>query len=188
MAEDRITPPVVYSIGHGNRGSAEFMALLAAAGADCLVDVRAYPSSKRHPQFTRLALEPALRAAGIRYLWEGAALGGMRSPAVDSPHTALRDPVLRGYADHMASEAFEGGIARLGALARRQTTVFMCAEREPAYCHRSFIADALQLHGLRILHVHAADDIRQHGLRPEARLQAPNRIVYDVGVQLGFTM
>lgn len=188
MAEDQSFPPVVFSIGHGNRGIAEFLALLGASGIDCLIDVRAYPSSKRYPQFTRIALEPALRAASIRYLWEGAALGGMRSPAAGSPHAALSDPALRGYADHMSSAAFQGGLGRLCAVAALRKTVFMCAEREPAHCHRSFIADALQIHGMRVLHIQNAGDIRPHTWRPEARLLPPDGIVYDAGVQLGFAM
>lgn len=178
----------VYSIGHGSRICSEFVALLETVGVTCLVDVRAYPSSKRHPQFTRLALEPALKAARIRYVWEGEALGGMRRPVPGSRHIALTDPTLRGYADHMDSAVFKAGIERLAAMARLDTLAFMCAEKEPLHCHRSFIADALMLRGVRVLHLYAAGDVRQHSLRPEAQAVDEQHIVYDKGVQLGFAL
>ncbi|NBR28680.1 MAG: DUF488 domain-containing protein [Betaproteobacteria bacterium] len=178
----------VYSIGHSNRICSEFVAQLRAVEVACVIDVRAYPGSKRHPQFTRLALETALRSAGIRYLWEGEALGGMRAAQAASPHAALRDPTLRGFADHMSSAAFKDGIARLMALAQSQNIAFMCAERDPLHCHRSFIADALLLRGMRVCHLFDEGDVRNHALRPEARAVNASEIVYDGGVQLGLTL
>jgi len=178
----------VYSIGHSNRICSEFVAQLLAVEVACVVDVRAYPGSKRHPQFTRLALETALRAAGIRYLWEGEALGGMRAAKAGSLHAALRDPTLRGYADHMASAAFTDGIERMIALAQGQNIAFMCAERDPLHCHRSFIADALLLRGIRVRHLFDEGDVRNHALRPEARAVNDAEIIYDGGVQLGLTL
>jgi hypothetical protein len=65
---------------HGNRSSEEFLRLLEVARIECVVDVRAYPESRRHPHFSRTVLEATLAAAGIGYVWEGAALGGMRRP------------------------------------------------------------------------------------------------------------
>jgi uncharacterized protein (DUF488 family) len=180
--------PTLYSIGHGSRGLSDFIKLLTEYGITCLVDVRSFPSSKRHPQFTRLAIEPALRGAEVRYVWEGAALGGLRRVRLDSPHTALTDPTLRGYADHMASQEFADGIGRMAAISRGNIVAFMCAERDPLHCHRSFIADFLLVQGARVLHIHDDGDVRQHALRPEARCVGHDRIVYDVGVQLGFNL
>src|SRR5438270_784802 len=121
----------VYTIGHGNRTADDFIALVEAAGIECLVDVRAYPRSRRNPQFTRMALDPVLKAHGIQYVWEGAALGGMRRPHGDSPHATLDDAAHRGYADHMATAEFKAGLARLATVADSRATVFMCAETHP---------------------------------------------------------
>jgi uncharacterized protein (DUF488 family) len=188
MPETNLSAVTVYSIGHGNRGLADFIARLREVAVTSLVDVRAYPGSKRHPQFTRMVLEPALRAAGIRYIWEGPALGGMRRAAASSPHTALKDPTFRAYADHMASPAFNEAIARLQRIAFDGVSAVMCAERDPMHCHRSFIADALLLKGVRVLHVHEAVDVRQHALRPEARQVGDGKLLYDGGMQLGLTL
>src|SRR5215217_7333856 len=100
----------LYTIGHGNRAADDLIALLEGARIECLVDVRAYPRSRRNPQFTRMALEPALKAHRIQYLWEGGPLGGMRRPTGDSPHHALDDAAHRGYADHMASPEFAAAL------------------------------------------------------------------------------
>jgi uncharacterized protein (DUF488 family) len=82
---------VIYTVGHGARTAVAFVSLLQESRISVLVDVRAYPVSRRHPQFSRDALATALEATGIRYQWEGKALGGMRK---------------RGYAAHMETPLF----------------------------------------------------------------------------------
>ena len=179
---------IIYSIGHGNRPLEGFTGLLTNAGIECLVDVRAYPRSRRHPDFTRMALDPVLKLHGIRYVWEGAALGGMRRPQRDSPHVALADAALRGYADHMATAEFQGALERLLALAAAQTTVMMCAESNPQHCHRSFIADALVARNVEVLHLMGHHDVRGHTLREGARRGERGQMVYDACVQLGLAL
>src|SRR4051812_4133054 len=178
----------IHTIGHGNRSADEFIALQKAAHIECLVDVRAYPRSRRNPQFARMALDPVLRAHGVQYVWEGEALGGMRRPRADSPHAALDDAAHRGYADHMATAGFKAGLARLISLAESRSTVFMCAETHPEHCHRSFIADALLASGVEVLHLMGAHDVRAHALREGARVAPQGQLVYDSCVQLGLAL
>lgn len=175
----------VYTIGHGNRALEDFTALLAGARIECLVDVRAYPRSRRNPQFARMALDPALRAQAIQYVWEGGQLGGMRRPSGDSPHAALDDAAHRGYADHMATPEFATALERLLAIGNTRATAFMCAETHPEHCHRSFIADALLARGVEVLHLMGPHDVRPHTLREGARLVSGGHVVYDACVQLG---
>jgi uncharacterized protein (DUF488 family) len=188
MTDGTAARSTIFSIGHGNRISSDFVAQLRDAGVRCLVDVRAYPASKRHPQFTRMTLEPALRAADIRYLWEGPALGGMRKSREGSPHSALTDPTLRGFADHMASAEFRDAIARLLALSAETPVAFMCAERDPRHCHRVFIADALLLAGAEVLHLIDLHDVRRHAISEGARLAPDGSAVYDACVQMGLAL
>jgi len=56
---------VVFTIGHGIRAIEEFIALLRAAGIERLVDVRAYPVSRRYPQFACAA--DIRRCANVRF-------------------------------------------------------------------------------------------------------------------------
>jgi len=173
----------VYTIGHGNRAIEELVGLLRAAAVGCLVDVRAYPVSRRHPQFSRQALEESLAAAGIRYVWEGQSLGGRRRPVPGSPHVALRSPSFRAYADHMETADFHAGLARLRALAERERAAVMCAERLPWECHRNLISDSLAARGIRVLHLMDEGETREHALNPVARVEG-ERLVYDAGDQL----
>jgi uncharacterized protein (DUF488 family) len=168
----------IYTIGHGNRPLDELVTLLKLAGVSCLVDVRAFPGSRRHPHFGRDALERSLPDAGVRYVWEGKALGGRRRARPDSPHTAMRNESFRAYADHMESAAFHEGITRLLAAAADERPAIMCAERLPWQCHRYMISDYLVATGVEVLHVIDASVPRAHTLRAEARLEA-GRLIYD---------
>jgi uncharacterized protein (DUF488 family) len=168
----------VYTAGHGNRPIAEFIRLVQEAGVTALVDVRAFPASRRHPHFARAALEESLPAAGIRYVWEGQALGGRRKPAGNSPHVALRHPAFRAYADHMATELFREGLERLTGIARAAPAVIVCAERLPWQCHRFLISDYLVANGLEVVHLVNPGKRQAHRLNPVARLRE-GQLVYD---------
>jgi len=169
---------VIYTIGHGNRPIEEFLGLLKEAGIECLVDVRAYPASRRHPQFERATLEQSLPAAAIRYVWEGKALGGRRKLAKDSPHAALKSPGFRAYADHMGTEEFREGVARLVGLGRSTRAAIMCAERLPWECHRFLISDYLVAGGEKVTHLVNAGAAQDHRLNPIVRLR-DGKLIYD---------
>jgi uncharacterized protein (DUF488 family) len=173
----------LWTIGHGNRSTEELLELLDGAEIRRLVDVRAYPASRRHPHFARPALEKSLAQAGVGYAWEGRALGGRRSPAANSPHLALKDTPFRAYADHMMTAAFREGLERLVESARGERTAFMCAERLPSECHRSFIADMLVVRGVAVCHIVGAGGVEPHALHASAR-QAGADVIYDIGAQL----
>ena len=167
----------LYTVGHGNRKIEELISLLKDAGVDTLVDVRAQPHSRHNPQFNDDALRLACDKAGIVYHWAGRQLGGMRSPRPDSPHLAL-DEGLLGFADHMDTDAFRKGAAQLQHLAARGVCAMLCAERDPAHCHRSLIADYLTLQGVRVVHLLAPGESREHVLSPAARRESA-ALVYD---------
>ena len=175
----------LYTVGHGNRKIEELISLLKETGVDTLVDVRAQPRSRRNPQFNDDALRLACENAAIVYHWAGRQLGGMRTPRPDSRHAAL-DEGLRGFADHMDTDAFQKGAYQLQQLAARGVCAVLCAERDPAQCHRSLIADYLTLQGARVVHLIAPGESREHMLSPEARRESA-ALVYDrlVSAQLG---
>ena len=178
---------MIYTIGHGNRPLEEFVALLREVGIECLVDVRAYPASRRHPQFAGERLDSSLADADVRYLWEGKALGGRRKPGKDSPHVALRNGGFRAYADHMMKDEFREGLDRLIRLGRSERAAIMCAERLPWQCHRYLLADSLAACGLRVLHLMSPGKRLEHTLNPLARNDG-GRLIYDAGEQLGLKL
>ena len=174
--------PAIYTIGHGNRPLEELVELLKQNGIGCLVDVRMFPGSRRHPHFGRGELERSIPEAGVDYVWEGKALGGRRRARRDSPHVAMRNESFRAYADHMQSDEFHAGIERLLEIARETPPAIMCAERLPWQCHRYMISDYLVAHGAEVRHVIDAKAPRAHTLRTEARI-ADGDLIYDVGTQ-----
>ena len=127
-----------------------FVFLLQAARIQTLVDVRAYPVSRRHPQFSRQPLAAALAEAGIGYDWQGKALGGMRKG---------------GYLAHMQTPLFLGAAQALISASRGRTLCIMCAETLPADCHRSHIADWLVAKGERVVHLIDTDKVHEHAAR-----------------------
>ncbi len=167
------------TIGHGNRPVAELVAMLHAAAVGRLVDVRAVPKSRRWPQYDRAALRRSLEAAGIAYAWRGEALGGFRKPSPDSPNVAL-DGAFRGYADHMATPAFAAAVDEL--LAAPAPSAILCAEKLPAGCHRSLIADYVLVRGVEVVHLVAPGTSEAGRLHPAARA-AGGGLVYDGGSQ-----
>lgn len=170
----------VFTVGHGNRSLDEFVTLLRQARIECLVDVRAYPASRRHPQFARDALEHALAAAAIHYRWEGPAMGGRRRPVAGSPHTALRNAGFRGYADHMTGPEFRTALDRLIGLGGETRVAIMCAERLPWRCHRYLISDTLAVRGVEVVHIVSRDHTQVHAPSRLAR-NVGGVLIYDVG-------
>jgi uncharacterized protein (DUF488 family) len=52
-----VTLPVLFTVGHSTRTSAELIEVLRDAGVVRVADVRRYPASRRQPRFDRTALE-----------------------------------------------------------------------------------------------------------------------------------
>jgi uncharacterized protein (DUF488 family) len=129
-----------------------------------LVDIRAFPRSRRYPQFNRGLLEDVLASREIGYHWAGDALGGYRKPRADSRHTALVDAAFRGFADYMESMAFRAAIEGLLERASSRRAAVMCAEADYRHCHRQLIADHLLRLGIEVRHILSEDECVTHRL------------------------
>ncbi|HKO26062.1 MAG TPA: DUF488 domain-containing protein [Solirubrobacteraceae bacterium] len=170
-------PGTVYTIGHSTRSAEELLALLTEAEVKLLVDVRAFPSSRRHPQFNREALSAWLADAGIEYL-HLPGLGGRRKPAPDSPNGGWRERAFQGYADHTASTEFQEALTRLEGAAATHATAIMCAEAVWWRCHRRLIADALVARGWRVEHLGIGERRAVHELPPFAVVEPGGLVRY----------
>lgn len=173
----------VYTVGHGMRPLAELAEVLSEAGISCLIDVRRFPGSRRNPQFARASLEQALQREGIDYEWWGEALGGRRPSSGSSRHRAWRVAAFRAYADHMDTAAFRDALGMLEARARAgEVLALMCSETLWWRCHRRLIADALTVHGFRVVHLIAPGKAQAHRLHENARTGEDGWPVYDAGL------
>ena len=169
--------PPIFTLGHSTRSIEDLLALLAEHGVRTLVDVRRFPGSRRHPQFSRDALDAALAGAGISYVHEPG-LGGRRAARPDSPHTAWRVEAFQGYADHMESLEFGEALARLIRRGSEEATAILCAEAVPWRCHRRLISDALVARGIEVRHILGTGRADAHELDPNAQALPGGQLLY----------
>jgi len=128
----------IWDIGHSNRKEEDFLNLLENHRIERIVDVRRFPTSKKHPHFERAHLVEALRKKGIDYMRLGESLGGFRKG---------------GYEKWMKNESFQAGIAELEEKASQKRTAVMCAENDFRGCHRRFIIAFLEKRGWEFVHI-----------------------------------
>jgi uncharacterized protein (DUF488 family) len=162
-------PGTLWTIGHSTREWPVFADMLLAAGIDVLADVRRFAGSRRNPQYSPLAMVPALRDIGIEYV-AMPEFGGRRAPLAESGNGAWRVAAFRGYADYMASDEFVLARERLMHLAARSNCAVMCAEALWWRCHRRLIADDFTARGWQVLHLMAPGQMQVHVLNEDARM------------------
>ncbi len=160
---------LILTIGHSTRSIEDFIDLLKTHGVKMIVDVRTVPRSRHNPQFNLEILPETLEFTRIGYK-HISGLGGLRHPQSDSPNMGWRNSSFRGFADYMQTGEFEENLKKLIGLARRKRICLMCAESVPWRCHRSLIADALQVRGLLVKHIMSKSKPQIHKLTPFARV------------------
>lgn len=160
----------LYTIGHSTRTLEGLISALQAHEIETLVDIRAFPMSRRLPHFNRETLEAELPKHGIRYIWMKALGGYRKATRKDSPHFALRNTSFRNYADYTLTPEFGQAIGELLKMAEQSRTAYMCAERVYFHCHRMIVSDWLVAHGHDVRHIDAEGPARPHKLTAEARM------------------
>jgi len=179
MARKKASPPkdwpkdAVFTVGHSTLSIDDFAALLAAYGIETVADIRTVPRSRRNPQFNADALPRALKTHGIGYIGLPG-LGGLRKTSKDSPNKGWRNDSFRGYADYMQTPAFTTALDELIGLSRDKRVAIMCAEAVPWRCHRSLVADALEVRGIPAVEILSPTSSRLHKLTPFAHVEGTN--------------
>lgn len=148
--------------------------LLREHGVERLADIRRFPGSRRHPHFSREALQSSLPERGVAYI-HLPELGGRRKASASSINTALENEQFRAYADHMATGEFRAAVDGLLALEGR--TAVMCAEAVPWRCHRNLLSDELVRRGVEVVHILGRNQAKRHVLSAIARIDG-DRVTY----------
>ena len=139
----------VFTIGHSRHAADHFGSLLLAHTVELLVDVRSKPCSRWSPQYNQTALARFLGGRDIDYVYLGTKLGGR--PA---DRTYYREDGSVDFARRALAADFKDGIQQLIPLALARRTVILCAEEDPAKCHRRLlVGSALVAAGLTVVHV-----------------------------------
>ena len=168
----------VLTIGHSTRTWKVFLDLLRAHRVERVIDVRSIPRSRHNPQFDQETLRTKLRAARIGYV-HLRKLGGLRHARRDSSNMGWRNSSFRGFADYMQTSEFDAGLQRLIKLAGQKRSALMCAEAVPWRCHRSLIADALTVLGIRVEDIMSKTRFQLHSLTSFGRVRR-NRVTYPI--------
>jgi uncharacterized protein (DUF488 family) len=149
-------PPPVFTVGYGARTVDQLIAVLRTHAIVFLVDVRTAPYSRFKPDFSKDALENALKQQGIRYVYLGDALGGR--PA--DPECYVDDKV--DYERVKEKEFYQAGIERVRTAWQRGVRfALMCSEGKPEQCHRSkLIGETLDALGVPVAHIDEHDQVR----------------------------
>lgn len=139
----------VLTIGHSKHSLDRFVALVRQHDVEVLVDARSQPASRFSPHFSRKALERAMAASSIAYLFMGDALGGRPQPRECYDADGKID-----YDRVEAQDFYQRGIEQLlDGIARFRVCV-LCAEEDPSHCHRRLlIARTLVRRGVDVRHI-----------------------------------
>ncbi len=140
---------LIYTIGHSNLESKQFIELLHFNGIELLVDVRSSPYSKYVPHFNSPRLRNNLKKVGINYRYLGDKIGGKPSSDEYYVDGKVIYPLIK------TTEKYKKGIIELIKFSKEYKTVIMCAEKNPNNCHRYLlITPSLVEKGLEVIHIY----------------------------------
>jgi uncharacterized protein (DUF488 family) len=132
----------VATIGYEGATVRSFLAALQGADVELLVDVRAVASSRR-PGFSKTRLAENVRGVGIDYLH----LRGLGTPSEGraAARAGRHDEMRAIFTEQLATEQAQTELEALAELVRAGRRVcLLCFEADPAHCHRTLVADAVQ--------------------------------------------
>lgn len=125
----------IFTIGYATKPIATFIEQLQRYGITAVADVRSVPYSAAFFDYHQDKLEGHLTRAGIRYVYLGNELGPRSK---DEAHYNACGQVQ--FDRLMASTLFKQGVNRLrSGLEKGFNIALMCAEKDPACCHRSLL-------------------------------------------------
>jgi uncharacterized protein (DUF488 family) len=149
----------IYTIGHSNQSIERFVELLREFGIEAVADVRSVPRSAYATQFDQEPLRCALAEAGIRYVYLGKELGGR--PRGDEFYDE-NGHVL--YGKVAETPLFRQGIERLISGSKELRVAMVCAEEDPAGCHRRLLVGCVLFEaGIDIHHIRSNSTLESEG-------------------------
>ncbi len=125
----------IYTIGYATKDISELITQLQFHEVDVVADIRSVPYSAAFNDYHQEALQSHLRSNSIRYVYLGKELGPRSK---DPAHYDENNQVQFDRLVH--SDLFQSGILRLqNGLEKSHRIALLCAEKDPAICHRSLL-------------------------------------------------
>ncbi|ODS24748.1 hypothetical protein AB835_02190 [Candidatus Endobugula sertula] len=129
------SPQPLYTIGYATKPIHTFIAQLKTHQINAVADIRSIPYSKVFHDYHRESIETYLQQNHVLYVYLGEELGPRSK---DPDHYDDTGQVQ--YHQLMQSPLFKQGIERLNnGLQKGLRIALMCAEKDPATCHRSLL-------------------------------------------------
>jgi len=130
----------LFTLGYEGTDVQKFIKVLNARKMDTLVDVRDVPVSRK-PGFSKNSLDAACEAVGINY--EHWPLLGCPKP-IREEYRQDGDwaKYTRRYKKHLLT--IENTLEDLSSRTLKERICLVCFEADPRFCHRSYIAEAVQ--------------------------------------------
>lgn len=147
---------MIFTIGYSNRTLPEFVGELGKRAITQIIDVRSSPWSRNAP-FNAPQIERWSERTGIMYRRYGEILGGRSEIATDDPR----------YVDALDDILDKAG---------REPIVIMCAEGDPAQCHRSWDVGASLLVRHGVIAVSILRDGKHEDMTDTLERTNPNRL------------
>lgn len=126
---------ILYTIGYsGFPDMEDFLDCLKRAGIRLLIDVRSTPYSQYHQQYDKPAISEVLKKNGIQYRNYSREFGARQEDKSFHRNGRLDFGIF------VQSPQFLEGVKKVhSAIRLGYTPVLMCAEKEPATCHRAIM-------------------------------------------------
>jgi uncharacterized protein (DUF488 family) len=137
-------PETIYTVGHSNLSFMRFISLIQANDVNHIIDIRSIPYSRRAPWSNKSRLSEMLRPFRVQYTYLGHKLGGEKKSI---EHHAKQQGVT-------TQAIYDEAIQVLLQLSLREKLSLLCAEGDPAHCHRQHIvAQTLIDSGVKVIHI-----------------------------------
>lgn len=148
-------PRKIFTIGHSNLTFLKFLALIQANNIHHIIDIRSIPYSRQALWSNKSRLPEMLKPFGIRYTYLGHVLGGKRTTR----------PKAKENQREKTGSTYQDGINHILALIENANATLLCAESDPAKCHRQhIIAQTLLDSEVEVIHI-----LRNGNLKPAWR-------------------
>jgi uncharacterized protein (DUF488 family) len=138
-AAPSVLPPLATS-GYEGLVQDQLIDRLKAANIGVLIDVRAVPNSRK-PGFSKRVLAASAEDAGIRYVHIQAL--GTPKAGRQAARAGRAGEMEAIFAIHMATDAALAGLNAARHIAQSAPSCLLCFERDPHFCHRRIVADAI---------------------------------------------
>lgn len=137
-------PQTIFTVGHSNLSFMRFLSLIQANNVTHIIDIRSIPYSRRAPWSNKSRLSDLLKPFKIRYTYLGHKLGGKKQKI---EHISKQQGVT-------PEEIYKEGIQIVLRISAQDNLSLLCAEGDPANCHRQrIVAQTLIGSGVKVSHI-----------------------------------